>query len=448
MILSHIEQLESQYGSSYLTRVTELSLFFKEIVEINNLNKLINLRRLTFTNTQLSKLENLNSLTNLEYLFLDYNKIKKIENLNLLVNLKNLDLNHNIIEKIENLDNLVNLNKLNLQNNQIHKMENLDTLVNLRFLSLENNKIKKIENLDNLLNLNELNLSHLNIEKIENLDNLLNLQKLTIWRNLIKKIENLDKLTNLCILNLGDNLIEKIENLYQLNNLHTLYLLCNQISTIPIEIAENRRLNSFYYFPNPIEIISPEVKRVLERMNKIKNKMTYSDKQNIHNSHIQKSFRKSLQNLLNDKQEKDLNFCINYLLESTVSEEIKREILNYCEDSTEHSVYLVTFQDIFHCVMNRIIKNINASEMMKILEQEMLDTICKCFTGRITRLINVLNGYYEDIEIQITSNEQISNIIVCLSEKYYGEELKNNVKKELEERKYNKETIEEWLQYL
>ena len=81
-------------------------------------------------------------------------------------------------------------------------------------------------------------------------------------------------------------------------------------------------------------------------------------------------------------------------------------------DESKQVVDIVTFEDIFYYVMNRIIKHENSNEIMKILEEEMLDTIGQCFTGRMTRLVNVLNGYYDDIEIKIGTNEQISNIIV------------------------------------
>ena len=145
---------------------------------------------------------------------------------------------------------------------------------------------------------------------------------------------------------------------------------------------------------------------------------------------------------------KKLEYCKDYLLKSSISEQVKREIINYCDDKTEHSVYLVTFEDVFYYVMNRIIKHENSNEIMKILEAEISDTICQCFTGRVTRLVNVLNGYYDDINIKIGTNEQISNIIVAMMSKYEGEELVEKIRKELEEREYDEETIIEWLSYV
>jgi hypothetical protein len=71
-----------------------------------------------------------------------------------------------------------------------------------------------------------------------------------------------------------------------------------------------------------------------------------------------------------------------------------------------------------------------------------------CLTGRLTRLLNTLTGFYDDIELQISDSEQITNIIMSLKNKYIDDELKYQVKKELVERQYSESIIEEWLEYL
>ena len=61
--------------------------------------------------------------------------------------------------------------------------------------------------------------------------------------------------------------------------------------------------------------------------------MIYNDKQNIHNHNIQNSFRKSLNNIFKDKQLLDLTIIKQQILENGIlTEETKREILNYCDD--------------------------------------------------------------------------------------------------------------------
>jgi len=55
-----------------------------------------------------------------------------------------------------------------------------------------------------------------------------------------------------------------------------------------------------------------------------------------------------------------------------------------------------------------------------------------CFTGRLTRLLNTLVGFYDDIEIQITKKN-----------KFDGKQLRDAVRKELQDRQYNESIINE-----
>ncbi len=72
-----------------------------------------------------------------------------------------------------------------------------------------------------------------------------------------------------------------------------------------------------------------------------------------------------------------------------------------------------------------------------------------CFTGRMTRLLNVLVGFYDDIKLQISDSEQITNIILSLKNNISDEkQLKVTVKKELIERQYSEAIINEWLEYI
>jgi len=216
-------------------------------------------------------------------------------------------------------------------------------------------------------------------------------------------------------------------------------------------LLELRHIHKFCYFCNPIENIHPLVQRWLNRLNRRvnDNNKVYSDGQNIHNSTIQKSFRNSLGNLLKDENTLSLEECKKYVIEyNELEEQVKRELLNYCDDEIEHSVYLVKFDEVFKYVISRIVGHSDSTEIFKILNEEIKDTICKCFTGRMTRLVNVLNGFYDDITIQIGSNEQISNIIIMLKERYEGDELVKQVRLEMEERDYDEATIEEWLTFV
>ena len=311
-------------------------------------------------------------------------------------------------------------------------------------LDLSKRKLTKIPVIPN--DVTKLNLSCNQITKIENLPD--SLQVLNLHSNKITKIENLPE--NLQILQLSDNHITKIENLP--SSLQKLNLENNEITKLPLFLLELRHIIQFNYICNPIEYYHPLVERWLERLDRGiigGNNKVYSDGQNIHNTTIQKSLRNSLGNLLKDENTLSLEECHKYIVECNgLEEQVKRELLNYCNDETEHSVYLVKFDEVFQYVVSRIVKHSDSTEMFKILNEEIKDTICKCFTGRMTRLLNVLNGFYDDISIQIGSNEQISNIIITMQKKYEGDELVKQVRLELEEREYDNETIEEWLTFV
>lgn len=90
--------------------------------------------------------------------------------------------------------------------------------------------------------------------------------------------------------------------------------------------------------------------------------------------------------------------------------------------------------------------------MSKGVNEDMKQALCKCFTGRINRIINSLNGFSDLVKIEIGDNSQISNIIIIiksrLGDEYTIEKHKELVKKELLERGYESKTIDEWISYI
>ncbi len=415
------------------------------ITELKGLDNLVNLQILDLRWNKITEIKGLDNLVNLQYLNLSNNKITKIKKFKNLVNLQHLDLSFNKITEIKGLDNLVNLQKLHLYDNKITEIKGLDNLVNLKELDLCNNKISEIKGFDNLVNLQQLYLNYNNIIEIKGLDNLVNLQQLYLSFNKITEIKGLDVLVDLQQLYLSKNKITEIKGLDNLVNLQELYLYDNQIKELPLNLCNFRYISSFYYYDNPIEYIPLAVQRWIDK-NKNNNNI-YNDKQNVHNHTIQSSFRNSLTNLLKDKLTIDLETVKNEIISSDIlTEQSKREILNYCDDPTEHSTYLITYSDLLIYVWSRIR---NKDEILKILNQEITDGLCMCFTGRMTRLLNVLVGFYDDIELQISDSEQITNIIISLKNKISDEnQLKGAVKKELIERHYSEAIINEWLEYI
>jgi hypothetical protein len=129
----------------------------------------------------------------------------------------------------------------------------------------------------------------------------------------------------------------------------------------------------------------------------------------------------------------------------------KELLFEYSACIEYHSILLITFKELL-CYVWILINN--NEEIKKILNIEMLDSECKCFTGRLSRLVNCLNGYSNLVEIKISDNEQISNIIIMIknqleiNNEYTIEKHKDFLIKELKLRKFNDEIINEWLEYI
>ena len=404
--------------------------------------------KLSLSNLKLTKVPPIPN--NVTELHLHHNQIVELKPNVFPIGLKDLYLSYNQITELKEGVFPYGLQKLYLNNNKITELEEGVFPQGLQELLLSYNKIIELKKTVLPQGLQLLSLSYNQIVELKKGVLPQELQILDLRNNQILELNEGVFPPGLKILYLSYNKITELKKYLFHPGLELLHLSNNQIVELPIHLLNLRRLTDFSYTGNPIEEISLPVQRWLDRLNHgiTQNNKVYSDNQNIHNSNIQKSFCQSLENIMKDKPSLSLDKFKNALLTSGICEEVKREILNYCDDKTKHSIYLITFEDLFHYVMNRILKHQEKDEILKILEEEIKDTICQCFTGRLTRLLNVLNGFYPDIQIQIGSNEQITNVILMLKEKYDGDELKEKVRMKLKERGYEEDVIEEWVSFI
>jgi Leucine-rich repeat (LRR) protein len=396
----------------YLTQLTEIDLGFNLIEEIpKEIQFLTQLTKLCLNNNQIKEIpKEIQFLTQLKYLYLTNNKIKEIpKEIQFLTQLTHLFLYCNQIKEIpKEIQFLTQLTYLHLNYNKIEEMpKDIQYLTQLTFLCLKNNEIKELpKEIQFLIQLTYLNLSINQIKEIP------------------KEIQFLTQLTYL--------------NLYK-----------NQIKEIPLEIINLRNFIEFYYNNNPIEnLLNPIINRFL---NRIKNKQIYNihnDTQNVHSSSIQQSIKDSIFNLLKQLKEP---YKYNYLDDSILTQQTKEQLIEYSNCTDIHTQLECTFEEL----LNAVFYEINSFELekqisaKKRINEEMLDGLCMCFTGRISRLVNSLSGLSEKVSIKISENEEISNIIILANKKYKKiEEIKDYVKKEMEERLYDKSLIEEWLSYI
>ena len=122
------------------------------------------------------------------------------------------------------------------------------------------------------------------------------------------------------------------------------------------------------------------------------------------------------------------------------------------QSSEIHSTLHVSFVDVLKKVILRIESNEEHKEELYVrLNQEMTESFGMCFTGRLTRLVNTLVVYYEDIRIEISSNEQISAVILQIKARHHlgdeddlTDEVKIEIRTELKQRGYEDSVIEQW----
>ena len=371
-------------------------------------------------------------LVNLQVLSLSFNKLTSIPpELRQLVNLQKLSLSYNnkLTSIPPEIGQLVNLQVLYLYNNQLTSIPSeLGQLVNLQQLFLNNNKLTSIP-LGQLNNLKELDLSDNKLTSISpEIGQLVNLKKLYLSNNQLTSIPSeIGQLVNLEVLSLDDN----------------------KLTSIPPEIGQLVNLQYLYIDNNPIDYLPPPIQRLLNRQKH--GQQVYQDKQSIHNSGIQKSFRESVNRLLYKKPELSLEKTLEEIVSSELSDNCKSSLVEYSSREDIHGELNITFGELLVVVWDRIRSHENKQDIYKILSQEMSDALCMCFTGRITRLVNSLSGFVPEVEIKISDNEQISNLVIVTKDKiipYNSDKHKTLFQKEMEERSYSQDIINEWLSYL
>jgi hypothetical protein len=288
---------------------------------------------------------------------------------------------------------------------------------------------------------------------------LISLDKLHISdNNLVEIPDEIFNLTNLKILNLINNKIERISNdIHKLVNLEFLNMSSNKLKELPISIILCRNLKMLRYDNNEIDYIPPQILRFLYNRNNnyFTDIQVYNDNQNIHNHSIQSSVSNSISKIMSKPLINSEEHIISQILsDSILTLKTKELLIEYSNDTDYHSVLLITFKELLMYVWQIIEENKNKDEIKKILNIEILDSECKCFTGRLSRLVNCLNGFSDLVEIRICDNQQIGNIIVMIGNElqskrsYTIEEHKRRVMEELKMRNYDDKIIEEWIEQI
>ena len=204
---------------------------------------------------------------------------------------------------------------------------------------------------------------------------------------------------------------------------------------------------------NEWEFIPPHINRLLNALKNTQN--VYTDRQNVHNHYIQESIRNSIQAVILQKPSiVAANIYEVILLDEVLTKETKEILVEYCKDPNVHSTLHITFEELLLHVFSRIESNANKQEIKSVLNMEMTDSVCKCFTGRMSRLINCLNGFDDLVSIKISDTEQIGQVIGQIKEQletaneYTVEKHREMATEELQAREYSQEVIMEWIGFI
>ena len=427
------------------------------------------------SDNQLSKLPD--SLPpNLNKLDCSYNKITKLPD-SLPPALHTLTCCDNQLTKLP--DSLPpNLNTLYCYNNQLTKLPNslppnLHTLIcsynnliklpdllppTLQILNCSYNQLTKLS--DSLPpNLNTLMCNNNQLTKLPDLLPL-TLQYLCCQNNHLIKLPGTLPLT-LHALHCNNNLLTTLSVTLPLN-LYRLDCSNNQLTTLPNSITRTQ-CTYLNFSNNPIEYLPIQINRWLNRIKT--HQHVYQDSQSVHNHSIQLGIMDTVTWLTRTEPTIELHQVIEAICEANESFQFqpksKQLLMEYCNDPEVHGTFQLTFAELLTAVWSHIltyplpIKN----EIWKVMDTEMQDAECKCFTGRMSRLVNCLNGFDDRIKIHISDNEQIGNIIAVernriesldsgLTEAERVALLKTNVALALKERAYSDTVIQEWIEYI
>ena len=359
----------------------------------------------------------LQDFTSLVYLDLSGTRISEIKSLN-APNLKTLIIDYSFIKKIP-FENIPKLDYFSCTSCEID-FQDLRKCNELEYFYAPNTVIKNIEYIQ-IKSLIEINLLGCNLYNFP-----------------------FDKFPNVRILNLSFNSLSNIDGIEHCTKLQKLCIDNNMIRNF--DPICNLNLDMLSYYNNPIENPNPMTARILGMFNNnVEISSVYHNSQNVHNSTIENHVKQSIINLFKDPP---AIYDEQSVIDSNLPAETKQAIIEYCNDDYIHSFHNIKYSELFAYVWARIQSSNHSEELLKILSEQINDSHCKCFTGRITRTLSVLSVFYPDINIMISDNDRISSIIIELMKKHHNETLDNKkhiIKQALLDSGYQEHEIIHWV---
>lgn len=224
---------------------------------------------------------------------------------------------------------------------------------------------------------------------------------------------------------------------------------------IPISILHCTQLRVVWFSRTTVRFASVPIQRFLGN---IQNSLRPIEIVNVyegdtvHNQTVERCIITSIENVTSTltEDEKTTFNIMQVRRDPILSYNAKNFISTWIEQFViPHSLFHVTYAELFTAVWNRIIKHENANELKKVLNEEILNSANSCVTGKYSRLVASLAGFYPDVVVGISEADQIGNVIWSvrhrLGDKYTINEHKRLARIELKSLGINCNKIEEWI---
>jgi hypothetical protein len=292
------------------------------------------------------------------------------------------------------------------------------------------------------------------------------LETLELGKNELKKIPELD-FPELYFLDISRNSLNEIPEL----KTPKLRILCvdkNELKSLPLSLKNLENVECFHYEPNPIESIPPEIDPWIYEMDNItisrkfekdKIRIYNKDEDNMDNMSISNSMNKSICAIMKTdtkgqslkKTIKEINNDV-ILTDDTKEIIIDRAMISIIIDRVmiKNPKRKIAFGKLLNKVWWIIKNHSSGEEIKRILNYDANSLIC-CDTGKNYILVNVLNGFDDRVQMKISNMEAIGNIIILTRNKivnYSVNAHRELFMKEMEEREYDRQIIEEWMKYI
>lgn len=383
----------------------------ENIVELPNLEE--GLQILVCSNNQIKKLPRLPST--LQELKCSMNKIMRLPRLP--VGLKKLDCSFNRLKKLptipKELTSLISsynhitelpelsdsITYMNISDNKLIEVNNLPS--NLEFVNISMNKLLKIDQIPK--NLKKLNLDFNHLEELPELPE--GLEILSVNNNNLMSLPKLPK--SLKELYCNGNKLSRLPSLP--SGLNILECYDNFIGELPKDIINCKRLFSIRI--DDTVILTPAQFKMINKYQRF-----YDDSENVHDSHIQKTFKQCVEKLLELGRTDDQLDSIKS--DKRLSDQAKDIIISFCQHQNMICSISMTYRSLISLVWSIIKEDSNVVAILNKELTEMDKYIC--LVGMATSTVNCLSGIY--INMYVSENQYISDFIIHQREKISDEE--------------------------